>query len=496
MATNATTAGTIRAGSLEDLYERTAPAALRLAYFVSGDRDLAQDLVQEAFARVAGRFHHLRKPDAFEAYLRRTIVNLFTSHLRHRRIERAYLEVRRGDPPPDHAIPDVAERDRTSYRSAEFGLASVASIAVTDGEVWIAGGFPLGGPPAIARFDGVTWALVSEGLEGSGQEPVELTTEGGAFDYTRVVAGRGEIWATTWAGLYRSGLTVAGPPRGRAAPADGAGELWIDDRIRDGVWRLQGDRWTHFGANSGVPGGWGSLLATEDGTVWVSGSGGLASIDAAGWRRVDTEEHRALALGPDGEAWTAITPGRDRGQPGTVVGPVSGTPIPEPAPVYPVGTLLVSSDADVWIGSGGDWGPNVPGLAHYDGTGWTLVTPIEGEPDFYVSDIELDLDGDVWVSLAPCCRSGSDARPSAWSRGSTGRRGAPSAPPRASPRTGAAISSSLPDGTMLLASGSGLFQFRDDALTLVQEGWFDDVSIAPDGTVWLAGDGLFRLPNA
>ena len=112
MATNATAAETAPVGSLEDLYERTAPAALRFAYFVSGDREMAQDLVQDAFAHVAGRFHHLRKPDAFDAYLRRTIVNLFTSQLRRRRIERAYLEVRRADPPPEHAIGDVAERDR------------------------------------------------------------------------------------------------------------------------------------------------------------------------------------------------------------------------------------------------------------------------------------------------------------------------------------------------------------------------------------------------
>jgi RNA polymerase sigma-70 factor (sigma-E family) len=130
MATNATTAGTIRAGSLEDLYERTAPAALRLAYFVSGDRELAQDLVQEAFARVAGRFHHLRKPDAFEAYLRRTIVNLFTSHLRHRRIERAYLVIRRADPAPDHAIPDVAERDRMWGALAELPRRQRAAVVL------------------------------------------------------------------------------------------------------------------------------------------------------------------------------------------------------------------------------------------------------------------------------------------------------------------------------------------------------------------------------
>jgi RNA polymerase sigma-70 factor (sigma-E family) len=112
MATHATVAEGSPVRSLADLYERTAPAAIRFAYVVSGDREMAQDLVQDAFARVAGRFHHLRKPDAFDAYLRRTIVNLFTSHLRHRRVERAYREIRRPDPPPDHTIEDVAERDR------------------------------------------------------------------------------------------------------------------------------------------------------------------------------------------------------------------------------------------------------------------------------------------------------------------------------------------------------------------------------------------------
>jgi RNA polymerase sigma factor (sigma-70 family) len=65
------------AGRLEDLYVRNAPGALRLAYFLTGNRELAEDLVQEAFVRVAGRFRHLRMPDAFDAYLRRTIVNLW-----------------------------------------------------------------------------------------------------------------------------------------------------------------------------------------------------------------------------------------------------------------------------------------------------------------------------------------------------------------------------------------------------------------------------------
>jgi RNA polymerase sigma-70 factor (sigma-E family) len=86
-----TTEAAAPAGRLEELYVRNAPGALRLAYFLTGNRELAEDLVQEAFVRVAGRFRHLRMPDAFDAYLRRTIVNLFTSQLRRTKLERAYV---------------------------------------------------------------------------------------------------------------------------------------------------------------------------------------------------------------------------------------------------------------------------------------------------------------------------------------------------------------------------------------------------------------------
>ncbi len=98
-------------GQLAELYERHAPAAARLAYLLTGDRGLAEDLVQEAFVRVVGRFRHLRVPDAFWVYLRRTIVNLHTSQLRHRRLERAYLDREGRDPVPDVGMPDVGARE-------------------------------------------------------------------------------------------------------------------------------------------------------------------------------------------------------------------------------------------------------------------------------------------------------------------------------------------------------------------------------------------------
>ncbi|MGE5460807.1 MAG: RNA polymerase sigma factor [Solirubrobacterales bacterium] len=77
---------------LAELYERNAPGAVRLAYLITSDRELAQDIAQDAFVRVAGRFRHLRAPEAFDAYLRRTVVNLCNSHFRHQRVVRAALE--------------------------------------------------------------------------------------------------------------------------------------------------------------------------------------------------------------------------------------------------------------------------------------------------------------------------------------------------------------------------------------------------------------------
>jgi RNA polymerase sigma-70 factor (sigma-E family) len=78
-------------GKLAELYVRYADGAVRLAYLTTGDLALAEDLVQDAFVRLAGRLVHLRDPGAFEAYLRRTVVNLSRSHFRRKKVERAYL---------------------------------------------------------------------------------------------------------------------------------------------------------------------------------------------------------------------------------------------------------------------------------------------------------------------------------------------------------------------------------------------------------------------
>jgi RNA polymerase sigma-70 factor (sigma-E family) len=99
-------------GPLAELYERHASDAVRLAYLITGDREAARDVAQEAFVRVAARFRHLRFPDAFDAYLRRTVVNLCTSRFRRQRVEREYLQRERALATSTAAeLPDLATRD-------------------------------------------------------------------------------------------------------------------------------------------------------------------------------------------------------------------------------------------------------------------------------------------------------------------------------------------------------------------------------------------------
>jgi RNA polymerase sigma-70 factor (sigma-E family) len=96
-------------GRLASLYERHAASAIRLAYLLTGDRTLAEDVVQDAFVKLAGRLAHLRDAHAFDAYLRRTVVNLSRSHFRRRRTERAYLAHEAGERRPAAVEPpDVA----------------------------------------------------------------------------------------------------------------------------------------------------------------------------------------------------------------------------------------------------------------------------------------------------------------------------------------------------------------------------------------------------
>ena len=82
----------MRRPSLGELYRAHSRRAVRLAYVLVGDDETAQDLVHEAFLKLFGRYRDLRDSDHFEAYLRRTIINLSKNHHRRARHERSALQ--------------------------------------------------------------------------------------------------------------------------------------------------------------------------------------------------------------------------------------------------------------------------------------------------------------------------------------------------------------------------------------------------------------------
>jgi RNA polymerase sigma-70 factor (sigma-E family) len=59
-----------------ELFHGCSASLLRTAYLMVGDGDLAQDLVQETFARAWPRRRRLAEMDAPVAYLRRILINL------------------------------------------------------------------------------------------------------------------------------------------------------------------------------------------------------------------------------------------------------------------------------------------------------------------------------------------------------------------------------------------------------------------------------------
>jgi RNA polymerase sigma-70 factor (sigma-E family) len=122
-----------RPGSLEDLYVRHLPEATRLASLLTRDAASAEDLAQEAFIKVAGRFRDLRSPDAFDAYLRRTVVNLCMSYHRRKKVARAYAEreqARASGRVPASELPDVETTDEVRTALADLPPRQRAAIVL------------------------------------------------------------------------------------------------------------------------------------------------------------------------------------------------------------------------------------------------------------------------------------------------------------------------------------------------------------------------------
>lgn len=96
--------------SFERAFSEHATALLRLAVLLTGHREVAEDLVQEAFVRTAPKLPGIA-PEAVGAYLRQTTLNLWKNRIRRLVLERRVRSRQAADSQVAAGHP-VEERDR------------------------------------------------------------------------------------------------------------------------------------------------------------------------------------------------------------------------------------------------------------------------------------------------------------------------------------------------------------------------------------------------
>lgn len=96
-------AGQDRDSALADLYASHYAGLVRLAVLLLRDQGLAEDVVQDSFVAVHGKWRRIDRANA-PAYLRQTVVNKCRSALRHRTVVLKH----RPEPLPDEAAADEA----------------------------------------------------------------------------------------------------------------------------------------------------------------------------------------------------------------------------------------------------------------------------------------------------------------------------------------------------------------------------------------------------
>ena len=105
-------AGRDAASGVEGLCRAQWKPMVRLAYLLCGDREGAEDIVQDAFVALSRRWEHLRSTDAAAAYLRTIVVNGTRSAIRRRMTARRLL----------HPVGDerVEAAENTAVRNDEY----------------------------------------------------------------------------------------------------------------------------------------------------------------------------------------------------------------------------------------------------------------------------------------------------------------------------------------------------------------------------------------
>jgi RNA polymerase sigma-70 factor (sigma-E family) len=93
---------------------------VRLASLLLHERGLAEEIVQDAFVALHGRWRRLRDADKALGYLRVTVVNRCRSALRHRKVVAAHLAAAR--PAPDAPSAEAGAIDRLTQDAVVAAL--------------------------------------------------------------------------------------------------------------------------------------------------------------------------------------------------------------------------------------------------------------------------------------------------------------------------------------------------------------------------------------
>jgi RNA polymerase sigma-70 factor (sigma-E family) len=96
--------------AVEQLYATHYRRLVRLSVLLVGDPETAEEVVQDSFVAMHGRWGSLREPENGLAYLRQTVVNRSRSVLRHRGVRRRHTPAPADDLPGADADVLAAER--------------------------------------------------------------------------------------------------------------------------------------------------------------------------------------------------------------------------------------------------------------------------------------------------------------------------------------------------------------------------------------------------
>lgn len=96
---------------VDALFRRHYSSLLRLAVVMLGDREAAEDAVQDAFVALQRNWKRLRDPESAEAYLRSAVLNRCRSWVRRQVTQRAARPLRPVPDPPDNPADTTVVRD-------------------------------------------------------------------------------------------------------------------------------------------------------------------------------------------------------------------------------------------------------------------------------------------------------------------------------------------------------------------------------------------------